>query len=59
MALKIAINGMGVIGRELFKTLWGKEGIEIVFLSDMGINPANLAYLLKYHKDFLIIVLHL
>ncbi len=26
MALRIAINGMGVIGRELFKTLWGKEG---------------------------------
>ena len=52
MALKIAINGMGVIGRELFKTLWGKEGIEIVFLSDMGINPANLAYLLKYDSIY-------
>lgn len=52
MALRIAINGMGVIGRELFKTLWGKEGIEIVFLSDTGITPANLAYLLNYDSIY-------
>lgn len=52
MALRIAINGMGVIGRELFKTLWGKEGFEIVCLNDPGINPANLAYLLKYDSIY-------
>ncbi len=52
MALRIAINGMGVIGRDLFKTLWGKEGFEIVFLNDNGIAPANLAYLLKYDSIY-------
>lgn len=52
MAFRIAINGMGVIGRELFKTLWGKEGFEIVFLNDNGIAPANLAYLLKYDSIY-------
>ncbi len=52
MALRIAINGMGVIGREMFKTLWGKEGFEIVCLNDHSISPANLAYLLKYDSIY-------
>lgn len=47
MALKVAIHGMGVIGRELLRTLWEKPEIEINMLSDL-VQTDNLAYLLKY-----------
>ncbi len=52
MAIKIAINGMGVIGREMLKTLYGREGIDIVLLNDHGITPKNLEYLLKYDSVY-------
>lgn len=48
MSVRLAINGMGVIGREIFKTLFDKEGYEIVFINDPRMTPSNLAYLLKY-----------
>lgn len=47
MALRIAINGMGVIGREMLKTLFYQEGIEVILLNDI-VSPKNLEYLLKY-----------
>ena len=47
MGLKIAIYGMGVVGRELLRTLWGLDGIEVTMLCD-SVSTHNLAYLLKY-----------
>lgn len=47
MGLKIAIYGMGVVGRELLRTLWGLDGIEVTMLCD-SVSTDNLAYLLKY-----------
>lgn len=44
---KIAINGFGRIGRLLFREAFGKEGINIVAVNDLG-DIENLAYLLKY-----------
>ncbi len=44
---KIAINGFGRIGRLAFRTLWGKEGVEITAINDLT-NPETLAHLLKY-----------
>ncbi len=44
---KIAINGFGRIGRLFFRSAFGREGIEIVAVNDLG-NAENLAYLLKY-----------
>lgn len=52
MAIRVAINGMGVIGREMFRTLFDQEGIEIVFISDNGITSRNLEYLLKYDSVY-------
>ena len=49
--LKVAINGMGVIGRELFRQLWDKEGFDIVLLNDF-VPTTNLAYLLKYDSVY-------
>lgn len=45
--MRIAINGMGRIGRLLFRRLLHQPGVELVALND--IMPAdNLVYLLKY-----------
>lgn len=43
----IAINGFGRIGRLLFRELFGKKGITIVAVNDLG-DAENLSYLLKY-----------
>lgn len=49
--MKIAINGMGRIGRLLFRRLLEQPGMELVAVND--IMPAeNLAYLLKYDSLF-------
>ena len=45
--MRVAINGMGRIGRLLFKLLVQKNGIEIVAVNDL-MTPDNLLYLLKY-----------
>lgn len=47
MAIRVAIHGMGVVGRELLRTLFSLEGYEVVMLSDL-VQAENLAYLLKY-----------
>lgn len=44
---KIAINGFGRIGRLFFRQAFGKPGLEIVAINDLG-DVENLAYLLKY-----------
>ncbi|BET37719.1 type I glyceraldehyde-3-phosphate dehydrogenase [Spiroplasma ixodetis] len=47
MAIKIAINGFGRIGRLAFRQLFDKKEIDIVAINDLG-NVEALAYLLQY-----------
>ncbi len=47
MAVKVAINGFGRIGRLAFRQMFGAEGYEIVAINDLT-NPEMLAHLLKY-----------
>ena len=49
--MKIAINGMGRIGRLLFRKLIDHPGIEIVAVNDI-MDPNNLAYLLQYDSVY-------
>lgn len=49
--MKVAINGMGRIGRLLFRRLIEQPGIEIVAVNDI-MNPDNLAYLLQYDSVY-------
>ena len=49
--MRIAINGMGRIGRLLFRRLIDDPSLELVAVND--IMPAdNLAYLLKYDSVY-------
>ena len=47
MAVKVAINGFGRIGRLAFRQMYTAEGFEIVAINDLT-SPAMLAHLLKY-----------
>jgi len=47
MAVKIAINGFGRIGRNVFRAAQGVKGFEIVAVNDLT-DPETLAHLLKY-----------
>jgi len=47
MSVKIAINGFGRIGRNVFRAAQGTKGFEIVAINDLT-DPATLAHLLKY-----------
>jgi glyceraldehyde 3-phosphate dehydrogenase len=49
--MKIAINGFGRIGRNVFKIAMEREGMEIVALNDLT-SPKTLAHLLKYDSTF-------
>ena len=49
--MKIAINGFGRIGRNVFKIAIDKPGIEIVGINDLT-DPKTLAHLLKYDSTF-------
>jgi glyceraldehyde 3-phosphate dehydrogenase len=49
--MRIAINGMGRIGRLLFRRLLQHETIELVAVNDI-MNTDNLAYLLKYDSVY-------
>ena len=50
MAVKIAINGFGRIGRLAFRQMFGAEGYEVVAINDLT-SPAMLAHLLKYDSS--------
>ncbi len=50
MAVKVAINGFGRIGRLAFRQMFGAEGYEIVAINDLT-DPAMLAHLLKYDSS--------
>lgn len=47
MAVKVAINGFGRIGRLAFRQMFGAAGYEVVAINDLT-DPKMLAHLLKY-----------
>ena len=47
MAVKVAINGIGRIGRLAFRQMFEAEGYEVVAINDLT-SPKMLAHLLKY-----------
>ena len=47
MAVKVAINGFGRIGRLAFREMFGTAGYDIVAINDLT-DPKMLAHLLKY-----------
>lgn len=49
--LRVAINGFGRIGRNVFKAGYGKPGIEFVAVNDLT-EPAVLAHMLKHDSVF-------
>ena len=54
MAIKVAINGFGRIGRLSFRRIVEEGGMEVVAINDLT-DAGNLAYLLKYdsaHGNF-------
>ena len=50
MAVKVAINGFGRIGRLAFRQMFDAEGYEVVAINDLT-SPKMLAYLLKYDSS--------
>ncbi|MFA7010860.1 MAG: glyceraldehyde 3-phosphate dehydrogenase NAD-binding domain-containing protein, partial [Bacilli bacterium] len=50
MAVKVAINGFGRIGRLAFRQMFGAEGFEIVAINDLT-DAKMLAHLLKYDSS--------
>lgn len=47
MAIKVAINGFGRIGRNVFKIIQNTPNIDVVAINDLT-DPKTLAHLLKY-----------
>ena len=47
MAVRVAINGFGRIGRLAFRQMFDAEGYEVVAINDL-MEPSMLAHLLKY-----------
>ncbi|MBQ1719592.1 MAG: type I glyceraldehyde-3-phosphate dehydrogenase, partial [Bacteroidales bacterium] len=45
--IKVAINGFGRIGRNVFKIAFGRDNIEIIGINDLT-DTKTLAHLLKY-----------
>ena len=50
MAVRVAINGFGRIGRLAFRQMFGAAGYEVVAINDLT-SPAMLAHLLKYDSS--------
>lgn len=51
MAIRVAINGFGRIGRSAFKLAFARDDIEVVAINDVT-DPATLAYLLKHDSNY-------
>lgn len=51
MAIRVAINGAGRIGRAFLKIAHGRKEIEIVAINDLG-DADNIAYLLTYDSVY-------
>lgn len=55
MAIKVAINGMGVLGRKLFRAIFNTEGWEVVLLNDVNyknVPSSALAYFLQHDSVY-------
>ena len=50
MAVRVAINGFGRIGRLALRQMFGAEGYEVVAINDLT-SPKMLAHLLKYDSS--------
>ena len=50
MAVRVAINGFGRIGRLAFRQMFGAEGYDVVAINDLT-SPKMLAHLLKYDSS--------
>ena len=50
MAVRVAINGFGRIGRLAIRQMFGAEGYEVVAINDLT-SPKMLAHLLKYDSS--------
>jgi glyceraldehyde 3-phosphate dehydrogenase len=48
MAIKVGINGFGRIGRLAFRVAAARSDVEVVGINDPFIDPAYMAYMLKY-----------
>ena len=48
MSIKVGINGFGRIGRLVFRASFGRDDIDVVGINDPFLDPAYMAYLLKY-----------
>ncbi len=46
--IKVGINGFGRIGRAIFRHILARPEIEVIAINDLGHNPHNLCYMLKY-----------
>ena len=44
MAVKVAINGFGRIGRLAFRQMFGAEGFEVVAINDLHLLKCLLTY---------------
>ena len=53
MATKVAINGLGRIGRSVLKLVMDEPALELVTVKDL-INTDNLAYLLRFASQSLV-----
>lgn len=51
MATRVAINGVGRIGRSFLKSAWSRDNLEIIAVNDLG-DIHNIAYLLKYDSVY-------
>lgn len=51
MTIKLAINGFGRIGRQVFKIALERKALEVVGINDLT-SPAVLAHLLKYDSNY-------
>jgi glyceraldehyde 3-phosphate dehydrogenase len=51
MAIRVAINGVGRIGRSFLRSAWQREEIDVVAVNDLG-DIHNIAYLLKYDSVY-------
>src|SRR3989344_3545019 len=49
--VKVAINGLGRIGRAFLKLAVKEPALAVLAVNDLG-DPANLAYLLKYDRAY-------
>jgi len=48
MAIKVGINGFGRIGKLFFRASLNKPAVEVVGINDPFIDPAYMAYMLRY-----------